>query len=147
MDLNEPQQGKDQRDLDLALGRSVFHSFVDEGNNILTAEDIFNVLTTSVINDTKISVVPFKKDNFKLTCTPIDGASIYHSFTFTEAGMKILQCWSEVFRKYTEDWSFHSGAVTIKEFIVRKTTTKIKKKKKECADRQLCKIVFCKEKG
>ena len=73
LDSSEPQKGKDQCDRDSAVARRVFRSFVDEGNNILTAEDIFNALTTSGINDTKVSVVSFKKDKLKLTCTPIDG--------------------------------------------------------------------------
>ena len=51
-----------------------------------------------------------------------------------------------VFRKYTKDW-YHSAAATIKEFTLCEATTKVQKKKKERADRQLCKIVFCNGKG
>lgn len=54
---------------------------------------------------------------------------------------------AEVFRKHTKDWSFHLVAVTIKEFTLCKATTKVQKKKKELADYQLCKIVFCIEKA
>ena len=132
MDFIEPRKGKNQCDHDSAVARSVLRSFVDEGNNILTAEDIFNALITSGINDTKVTAVSFKKGNFKLTCIPIDGISIYHSFEFTEAGMKIWRYFNVsagVFRKYSKDCSFHSAAVTIKEFTTFKATTKVQKKK------------------
>ena len=73
LDFNEAQKGKHQCDRDSALGRSVLRSFFVEGNNILRAEDISNALTTSGINDTKVSEVSFKKDNFKFTYKAIDG--------------------------------------------------------------------------
>lgn len=37
--------------------------------------------------------------------------------------------------------------IEIKEFTLYKATTKVQKKKKEHDDCQLCKIVFCSEKG
>ena len=52
-----------------------------------------------------------------------------------------------IFRKYTKNWSFNSPAATITEFTTCKATTKVQKNKKECADCQLCKSVFCSEKG
>lgn len=69
LDFNEPRKGKEQRDCDLAMPRSFLCSFVDKGINILTVKDIFNALIKSRINDTKVLVVSFKKEIFKLTCT------------------------------------------------------------------------------
>jgi len=89
LDFNEPQKGKDQCDRDSAVARSVLRSYVDEGNNVLSAEDIFTALVSSSMNDTKVSVVSFKKDVFNIACNPIDGISIYHSFEFSEANMKM----------------------------------------------------------
>ena len=41
LDYNEPQKGKDQCDRESAVARNMMRCFVDEGNDILTAEDIY----------------------------------------------------------------------------------------------------------
>ena len=44
LDFNEPQKGKDQCDRDSALARNALRTYVDEGNNVVTAEDIYIAL-------------------------------------------------------------------------------------------------------
>ena len=46
-----------------------------------------------------------------------------------------------VFIKYSKDLSFHLTAVTITLYV--RQLPKFEKKKKELADRHLCKIMFC----
>ena len=47
LDYNEPQKGKDQCNREFAITRNMMRCFVDEGNDILTAEDIYKALPNS----------------------------------------------------------------------------------------------------
>ena len=49
LDYNEPQKGKDQCNRESAVVRNMMRCFVDEGNDILTAEDIYKALPNSKI--------------------------------------------------------------------------------------------------
>ena len=61
LDYNEPQKGKDQCDRDSAVARNVLKCFVDEGNDIVSAEDIHKALNISKMKNARVSVVSFDK--------------------------------------------------------------------------------------
>ena len=61
LDYNEPQKSKDQCDRDSVLARNALRRYVDEGNDIVSAEDIYKALLASPITNAKVSGVQFEK--------------------------------------------------------------------------------------
>ena len=59
---NQSQKGKDQCNQESAVARNMMRCFVDEGNNILTVEDIYEALVNSKMKNTKVSAVSFQKN-------------------------------------------------------------------------------------
>ena len=90
LDYNEPQKSKDQCKRDYALIRNAFRRYVDEGNDVTSADDIFKALLASPINNAKVSEVQFEQSLFKVNGNSVQKISYYHSFEFTEAGMTSL---------------------------------------------------------
>ena len=83
-DCNKPSRGKDQCDRESAGAKSVIRSFVDAGNDPVTAEDIYTALhhgkeiqnadVAVVSKNSKASILPGQ--------SPIQNKSNYHSFQF-----------------------------------------------------------------
>ena len=63
-DYNEPQKGKDQCDRDSALARNALRIYVDEANDVTSAEDIFKALLASPINNATVSDVQYDESLF-----------------------------------------------------------------------------------
>ena len=91
LDYNEPQKGKDQCDRESAVARSMMGCFVDEGNYILTAEDIYKALVNSKMKNTIVFVVSFQKNECEVDGDKIVNISNYHSIEFIREGMKLWQ--------------------------------------------------------
>ena len=91
LDYNEPQKGKGQCDRESAVARNMMGCFVDEGNYILTAEDIYKALVNSKMKNTIVSVVSFQKNECEVDGDKIVNISNYHSIEFTREGMKLWQ--------------------------------------------------------
>ena len=83
LDYNEPQKGKDQCDRDSAVARNILRCFVDEGNDILSAEDTHKTLTTSKMANMKVSVVSLDKPS-TINADGIPNISLFHSIEFCE---------------------------------------------------------------
>ena len=61
-DFNEPQCGKDQCDRESAIAKKLMRTYVDEGNNILDANDIKEaILYKSGVPNSKVSVIEIGK--------------------------------------------------------------------------------------
>ena len=73
----------DQCDREAALARNAICKYVDEGNNLISANDIRKALCTSNLINTKVSVVSF--NNGLLTGAKIDKISSYHSYEISES--------------------------------------------------------------
>ena len=115
LDYNEPQKGKDQCDRESAVARSMMGCFVDEGNYILTAEDIYKALVNSKMKNTKVSVASFQKNE----CDKIVNISNYHSTEFTREGMKLWRHYeigSGNFQLFSKNKSFQSGLKVVTHF-------------------------------
>ena len=91
LDYNEPQKGKDPCDRESAVARSMMGCFVDEGNYILTAEDIYKALVNSKMKNTIVFVVSFQKNECEVDGDKIVNISNYHSIEFIREGMKLWQ--------------------------------------------------------
>ena len=119
VDYNELQKGKDQCDRDSALARNALRRYVDEGNDVTSVEDIFKALLASPISNAKVSEVQFDKSLFKVNGDIIQKISYYHSFEFTEAGMKVWRYYgigAGILVPYSIKWSFTSGLMIINPF-------------------------------
>ena len=119
LDYNEPQKGKDQCDRDSALARNALRRYVDEGNDVTSAEAVFKAFLASPITDAKVSEVQFDKSLFEVNGDSIQKISYYHSFEFTEAGIKVWRYYgigAGILVPYSIKWSFTSGLRIIKPF-------------------------------
>ena len=83
LNYNEPQKGKDQSDRDSALARNALRRYVDEGNDVTSAEAVFKAFLASPITDAKVSEVQFDKSLLEVNGDSIQKISYYHSFEFT----------------------------------------------------------------
>ena len=150
LDYNEPQKGKDQCDRDSAVARNALRCYVDEGNDIISAEDIYKALTMSKMKNTKVSVVSFDKSKCSIIAGIIPNISIYHSMEFTDNGIKLWRYYgigSGVSQSYASESeaSFKSGIQVVKKFIQCSGIANVQRKKnsKPRIDRQWCNLVFC----
>ena len=119
LDYDEPQKGKDQCDRDSALVWDALQRYFYEGTDVTSSGDIFRALLAYPINNTKVSEVQFDKSLFKVNGDSIQKISYYHSFEFTEAGMKVWRCYgigAEILVPYSIKWSFTSGLMITKPF-------------------------------
>ena len=74
---------------DSALTRNTLRRYVDEGNNVTSAEDIFKALLASPITNVRATELQSDKSLFKANRDSIQKISYYHLFEFTETGMKV----------------------------------------------------------
>jgi len=79
LDYNEPQKGKDQCDKDSAVARNVLRCFVDEGKDIVSAEDIYEALVMSKMKNTKVSVVSFDKSKCSINADTIPNGRVQNA--------------------------------------------------------------------
>ena len=87
-DYNEPCRGKDQCDRESAAAKSIINSFVDAGNDLMTAEDVYKALHYgNGMQDTKVCVLQIDGDNTSLSGEAIRNVSHYHSIKYFEEYM------------------------------------------------------------
>ena len=77
---------KNQYDQEAATARISLQNYVDQGNNIQSA-DIFIALTSTKLQSIKVSFIEFYKTKL-LKGKTMDGTNKYHSYKFTQHGMK-----------------------------------------------------------
>ena len=115
LDYNELQKGEDQCNREPAVTRNMIRCFVDEGNDTLTAKDIYKALVNSKMKNTKVSVASFQKNE----CDKIVNISNYHSTEFTREGMKLWRHYeigSGNFQLFSKNKSFQSGLKMVTHF-------------------------------
>ena len=61
MDYNEPRKGKGQCDRESTLVRNATRCYIDEGNDLISANDIHKALSQSNVINSPVSVVSFNK--------------------------------------------------------------------------------------
>ena len=82
--------------------------FADEGNDILTAEDIYKALVNSNMKNSKVSVVSLQKNECEVDGDKIVNISNYHSIEFTREGIKLWRYYgigSGNFQSFSKNWS------------------------------------------
>ena len=115
LDYNELQKGEDQCNREPAVTGNMIRCFADEGNDTLTAKDIYKALVNSKMKNTKVSVASFQKNE----CDKIVNISNYHSTEFTREGMKLWRHYeigSGNFQLFSKNKSFQSGLKVVTHF-------------------------------
>ena len=147
-DFNEPCKGKDQCDRESATVKSLINSYVDNGNDLISAEDIFNALHhANGMSNTKVCVVQIDK-NHDWNGEKIKNFSKYHSIEFHGDKMKMWRYYNigdGVEEKY-KGTNFKSTLKTILPFSsTEKHHGNKKHSKKSRDDRHVSSIIFCHE--
>ncbi|XP_065674378.1 uncharacterized protein LOC136091213 [Hydra vulgaris] len=87
-DFNEPCCGKDQCDRESAPAKTILRSYVDAGNDIVTAKDVAKAVKYGYgIKNAMVSVA--KTENVTLTGPKIPNISNYRSYEFQEDYMTL----------------------------------------------------------
>ena len=144
VDYNEPQKGKDQCDREAALARNAIRKYVDEGNNLISANDIRKALCTSNLINTKVSVVSFNKG--LLTGTKIDKISSYHSYEISESNsitaLRYYNLGQGVKTKFDGNSDTVESAINVIDPWERCKGQRKCLQKSERKDRMLCELFF-----
>ena len=89
-DYNEPCKGKDQCDRLSAAAKTVIRSYVDAGNDLMNAEDIYNVLHYSFgVQDAMVCVAEVDTSATTLIGPKVPSFTSYYSVSFTYEGMRL----------------------------------------------------------
>ena len=112
---------KNQNDQEAATARNALQSYVDQGNNIQSADDTFIALKLTKLQSIKVSFIEFDKTIILLKGKMMAGIDKYHSYQFTQHGMKAWQYYQTgaglmiLFDPYL---SFKPGVQVIQSYVL-----------------------------
>ena len=142
-DYNEPQCGKDQCDRESTAAKTIIRSYVDAGNDIVTAEDALHY--DYGLKNAKVSMV--KIENSLLKGPKISKISDYHSIEFLNDHMKLWRYYGigEGIEQPYNNLDVQPCVEIVKSF---NSTDKHpggapSAEKKRRKDRDLCTLFFC----
>ena len=150
LDYNEPCKGKDQCDRESAAAKTIIRSFVDAGNDLISADDVYKSLHYgSGMKDGQISVAEADSERASLTGKKIDKFTSFHSIEFHDQHMQLWRYYAIG----TGVTQMYSSTEFVSGFTIKKPFSKTDKRlpnstvqtKKVRADRQLNTIFFCNE--
>ena len=148
-DYNEPSKGKDQCDRDSAAAKTVLRSYVDAGNDIQSAEDIYNGLHyASGVCNAKVGVIEIDRSKTEFLAQDVPGIMQYHSFEFNDNHIKFWRYFDVgegVAIPYSKKVIFVSGAVVIKPFSSTSSNMAIPQNNKKRISREISHLIFCTE--
>ena len=151
-DYNEPCRGKDQCDRESSGIKTILNSFVDAGNDVISADDLYeSVHYGNGVKKGKISVAEIDADVSNLSGKKITNISDYHSVKFCDNHMYLYRYYDigEGIKVSYTGTTFNSGLRQIKTFHrTDKPTAEHsgkKKKLKPRKDREICQLFFCPE--
>ena len=89
-DYNEPSKGKYQCDGESATAKALLSKYVDAGNDLANANDIYSGLHyASGVANAKVAMIDIDKKVGKVVAQEIPFITQYHSFKFQEDTIKI----------------------------------------------------------
>ena len=119
-DYNEPCCGKDQCDQESVVAKNLIRSFVDAGNDVISANDIFKALQFAKgMKNTKVGVVEIDPSMSILKGKTIPDISQFHSVKIFDDGMgfwRYFDLGEEMFCSYT-NVLFKSGVEISLHFV------------------------------
>ena len=92
-DFSEPQQGKDICDRIICSLKSSIRRYCNEGNDILTAQDMHTALNCRPVKGTTSSVNEVKTSVEQLSVKKIRDFSSYHNFQYEDAGIRVWKAY------------------------------------------------------
>ena len=152
-DYNEPCHGKDQCDLQSAGAKCVMKNYVDAGNDLMTAENLYHALHFAKgIQDAQVAVVTINQKETVLNGTSaIPKTSQYHPFEFFSTYMMM---WRHFRIGKGKRWDYSNVTFLPKIDILPycatskdKTNKASMKSKKTHLDRNINNLLFCPEIG
>ena len=148
-DYREPPRIKDQCDRESAGAKSVIRSFMDAGNDLMTAEDTYAAFHhVKGIQNADVAVVSIDlKASLLSGQSPIQNISNHHFFQFFPNQMlmwRYLKVGKGKIWKYT-NVTFKPSVEIIKPFNKTSKSTAPSKAKKPRADRKVNDLKFCLE--
>ena len=109
---------KNEDDQEAATARNALQNFVDQGNNIQSADDIFIALKSTKLQSIKVSFNNIVTMLIKgKTMASIDK---YHFYQFTQLGMKAYQYYqigAGLMIPFNSYLSFRPGVQVIQSFV------------------------------
>ena len=136
---------------DSAAAKTVIRSYVDAGNDLMNAEDIYNVLHYGFgVQDAMVCVAEVDTSATTLIGPKVPSFTSYHSISFTRKSMR-LWCYFGVGEGIFQPFlgvRFQPGIKIIKNFSATdKAVAKSKQKQTVCESRILNILLFCQEEG
>ena len=86
-DFSEPQFGKDLCDRIISPLKGAIRRFCNEGNDILSASDMYKALQARPVKGTTAAVCEIEKDPEQFKAIRIQDFSLYHNFVYNEKGL------------------------------------------------------------
>ena len=87
---NEPCKGKDQCDREIAAAKTIIRSYLDAGNDLMNAEDIYNGLHYGFgVQDAMVCVIEVDTSAATLVGPKVPSFTSYHSISFTRESMRL----------------------------------------------------------
>ena len=154
-DFNEPSKGKDQCDREAASAKSLLRAYIEAGNDIQSAEDIYNAMHyANGLRHSKVCVAEIDTEKTIVKCKTTKNVSHFHSVSYEKTGMKMrryFEIGDGIMQEYS-DCDFQSGLIVRKPFhstenIASITDIPTSTPKRGREDRQLCTLYFCPENG
>ena len=86
-DFSEPQFGKDLCDRIISPLKGAIRRFCNEGNDILSASDMYKALQARPVKGTTAAVCEIEKDPKEFKTIRIKDFSAFHNFVYDEEGL------------------------------------------------------------
>ena len=149
-DFNEPCKGKDQCDRESASAKTIIRSYVDAGNDLTSAEDVFNAMRYGFGVKDAICVAEINCKISSVSGPKVGSFASYHSIKFTEDGMKLwiyFNVGNGIFQPFLKV-HFRSGLNVLKDFSRTDQAMNKPKQKSTMRDgREINNLLFCPEVG
>ena len=88
-DFSEPQQGKDICDRIICPLKTSVRTYCNEGNDVMSAEDMYKALTQHVVKGTTVSVNCVNDSVAQLDANKLPNFSSFHNFEYHEDGITV----------------------------------------------------------
>ena len=150
-DFNEPCRGKDQCDRESANAKTILRSYLCAGNDVMTAEDIYDGLHYGYgVKDAAVSVATNDKSKSNLTGKKTANFTRYHSIEFKKTGMRVWRYYGigrGIDIAYVNTTFEGEGFSVAKELSKTEQIQRQQGKVKQRKDRVLRNLFFCQEDG
>lgn len=116
-DFSEPQQGKDICDRIICPLKSSLRKYCDEGNNVLSANDMYSALVKHPVRGATASVSEVDESTKNIQVKKIKKFGSYHNFEFSGKDIKMWKAFGVGKGKALEEKSVnvtHQGATELK---------------------------------